>query len=1014
MAVVTNAYVSTSTELESTGSGFYNDVRNGSGAGVTTSATADNFPDVGQFRFGEYAIRESVQRHPCTAVPAGQRTVYASLDARWDLASTSPFTLEWRAHAHNAAYVPGGNLAAKQLLARLPIPAGDSGSYFPRQVVGSEALINAAQASSGLIDTIAVSAETTENRFPGEGAGTQYDRIRLYNSDARMINGTLTTHLLNYTRNAQVQLSDGTEVWLETTGTPTAPGIALRYRTRTGSPTTIATIQVGTTAAQFAMPVAAQALTLAVDPSDNLFVVGRQGSASNSLAVQAFAKGSGHTWVAKALLAVPLLAYDLGGINNVAATWHPMNSGTLAVAVGHNQGTESYNQLVLVALNCRVALGLVAGAVLGEQEPFITDSDGSVSGRQRGRINPTGSNLGIARLGDTTEGVIVTSVGDSTEAYRYSISSSGQISAVAARAALSFTGGARTPQDPNANVRVIPVSSGRFIVQAGTSWALYDSSVARLASGSLSGLAPVWYSARTNSLYHYGVDASRNLVRYGYDIGTGVSSTVTVAATVTPSGSTTLATSVASAALDDRYALVRIAYLAGDGTTHGLVYTADTTLNVAPNSPIQSGSPSTVNAAVANTLSWVFSDPNTADVQTAYQLQVSNASTGVSAYDTGKVSSVTGAHSIPGSTLSNGVGYQWRVRNWDVADAAGAWSPQQALATTSTGVVAIVDPANDYPPGLVSSTLTVEWSFSSGSGATQAEYRVAVVRTDTNTTVYDTGFVVGSGVTEHTITGLLSDVDQRIEVTVKDTNAQTSGVGTRLIRPVFSSPKPPAVTVSAGQVWVDVAVTNPANEPEESFPSAQRNDIYRRTAALGALPAGLYERVGSCGPNETFADYTAGSNVLYEYYALAIGDPGASASEPAPGLVYLNGVWLHDPANPAGTSRQFQYDGDSRRNLRIGRARTELRFVGRRHPVFDFGDEETHVLQVKVLIPSGEDTWAEQVRAAESLPVRGQVVHYRDVRGRALYAVVTDFDETDVAAGTEVAITLTRSEFQGV
>jgi hypothetical protein len=78
------------------------------------------------------------------------------------------------------------------------------------------------------------------------------------------------------------------------------------------------------------------------------------------------------------------------------------------------------------------------------------------------------------------------------------------------------------------------------------------------------------------------------------------------------------------------------------------------------------------NPSVSVTFSWTFSDPDSGDSQSAYQLQIGNSGFTTIYVDTGKVTSSAGAVTL---TVPSAPGvYYWRVMVWDSINVNGSWS----------------------------------------------------------------------------------------------------------------------------------------------------------------------------------------------------------------------------------------------------------------------------------------------------------------------------------------------------
>lgn len=222
----------------------------------------------------------------------------------------------------------------------------------------------------------------------------------------------------------------------------------------------------------------------------------------------------------------------------------------------------------------------------------------------------------------------------------------------------------------------------------------------------------------------------------------------------------------------------------------------------------------------------------------------------------------TQTHTLPANTLTNAASWQWRVRAWDAAGLLGAWSNYSTFSTASGGNVSITSPATDNPGGQITDDYTIAWSV---SGTTQAYYRVKVVRTSDSSTLSDTGFVASVATTAG-VSGLLSGVEYRVEVTVRNAGLVDSGTGTRLITPNYSSPDTPTVTLTAhdDDGYILVAVDNPAPTGDRPLPST--NQILRRVSGT----SDDYTVIGTCAVDGTYKDYAAASGITYQYVVRAV------------------------------------------------------------------------------------------------------------------------------------------------
>src|SRR5690606_5499802 len=167
----------------------------------------------------------------------------------------------------------------------------------------------------------------------------------------------------------------------------------------------------------------------------------------------------------------------------------------------------------------------------------------------------------------------------------------------------------------------------------------------------------------------------------------------------------------------------------------------------------------------------------------------------------------------------------------------------------------------DNPPDAVSAQYTVQWDTPDFA---QAQFRLRLIDTATEDTVFDTNWVVSTE-KEYTLTGLQDGVTYRVEDTARNNVDVESTPGTRLITREYAEPMTPVVhltAVPAGRC-VPVSMQNP--EPTGEGPEPAYNDIYR-------APAGSNEwvRIGAAGPNGEYRDYAVRSGQDYDYKAYAV------------------------------------------------------------------------------------------------------------------------------------------------
>lgn len=865
--------------------------------------------------------------------------------------------------------------------------------------------------------------------------------------DPALVVSSTPASTLHGVMGAQVQLSDGTWMVLESNGAAT-PTVLLRHVDTAGTATTKATIPTGETAGHLAVQPGhgAQQLALVVDSSDNLFVLGREGTTENNLAIKAYNKGSGYSWTPQTTVVAGFGSWD-NNLNNFAGAWHSVGGGTLVVFATRTS-SDGYHAVtgyegawhIIDATVARTATGTLlraTGTMVGQFTPAVSPYVWAAP------MNDTGSGMDVTAL-SSTKGALhswsrLGQIGDNqqTTKARYILNSSGTAFASVftdtPTSGSAATWGVKTGAS---KLRIIPVSADTTVTVSADSdsaWGLTVGALrntgsssswtllgrVRLSNESLSTMpsaatlaeSHAWdaaYVTGPNKIWVYYFDTAdgRRLMRTAVSMNTYTATReeVEVNATVGASGSTNLAVRVARGSGTPRRSLIAVANRTSGGTL-STIYIVDTP-NEAPTAPTLA-SRSNFDGNASASFDWSFNDPDIGDTQTSFQLDVNTAS-GVDEFDTGQTSGTTGSYTLAASTLASPGSWQWRVRTWDEAGASGAWSTYAAFSTGVGGTVTVTDPVADNPSNFIVNTYPVAWSL---AGATQADYRVEVYRTDTEALVYTSGWVTSADVT-HTVTGLLSDVEQRIEVTTRTALAVESQTGTRLVTPDFDSPDQPSITVTEvpDEGHTSIVVTNPS--PTGSKPSVTYAQILRR--ALTGLAAGDdWTVIGAVVEDGTWKDYTAASQITYEYLARAVSaDDTTTDSDTEQATLDLQGVWIHDPVDPAeadDSAYQFRYGSVSGKGLGHDTMGVGAYYAGRQYPVYDFGEHDAEELSAAIQIEHGP-TWIADVAAVGAFARAKTTLCVRDTRGRRVFGTVT-YSESDEQWGTSIQVTVTRVDY---
>jgi hypothetical protein len=779
----------------------------------------------------------------------------------------------------------GGTLTTGDWVAGLSVATG---AFFSR-IIHAEQWLNTKARGGGfplltrLSTTGAVRAVNVSNRFQAgtTPSGDEYNKLYSVDqsgtaNDPCLIYTTIRRSTLSWVSAASVQLPDGTNVFLESDGAAT-PAITLKYITAAGGTGTIGTLTVGGTALDISVP-SLQKIALVADSSSNIYVIGHKAGTNNDVYARAYKKTGTLTWAVQTALSDSLPAYSnsLGGPNNGVGAWHNTSgSGHIMYVGSHIAYTGHTGQAFYAVLNCT---SLLAGT-----GTLISDSGAdpvwlglATPADFIHYPNETGTLLDVFPIGSSLSGQVhmVDSDGGTT-AGRYTLSTSGVTSAGTNSATGLISDAISADKDANGKLRVHILSDGRYIDLNGCRL------VARQSAGTLLGFDDLdtstsgvptnfptaaaqkglstWDSVldlASNKVWVYYLDStdSRILRRTSFSLSTykGTGESIVVNSTVGATGTTNVSIRAPRGIVDERHVRVAVANVVTSGGALSTVY-VDDNFNLAPNAPALAGVP-TFDATTSQVFTWTFSDSNPHDTQTARELQIIRTSDSASMVATGKVTTTGNTYTLPASTLSNAVAYQWRVRTWDVTDAQGAFSAFTDFATSGGGSVTITVPATDSPGDQNTADYSITWSV---SGTTQASYRVKAIDTADSSTYYDSGFVTSVSTTA-VVPNLLSGHVYRIEVTVRNAGLVVSNPGTRLISPVYSAPEAPVVSGTAMDTFIRISVSNPA--PVGSEPDVIVNRLFRRPT--GTVP---WTFLGSIEPNGSYDDYDVGAGVSYDY-----------------------------------------------------------------------------------------------------------------------------------------------------
>jgi hypothetical protein len=860
-------------------------------------------------------------------------------------------------------------------------------------------------------------------------------KLRLY---------TIKKHMLNHVMGASLQLTDGTSVVFN--WRPDLARYELRYQKISEIASTAASIgNIGDSSLLFGDLPGLQTVTICRDDSNNIYVVGAQGSTvignAKYFILTGFKYLGNYDWEPAQAMNLGSLSDHDAKVNNVAMTWIPglgATGGLLAIASSRRHGKWAIRQQVLTTVNAGWVMGttgIVANELTATHDPTPQPA------ANLRPMNVTGTGMDILRCGQSGKVQIPTfypCYPNATEQFHGVLTSVIDTNGVATKPTIVSPSRLVLENDPNGKSRAVwmqsPVfdryanmTAGYLQVRNTIDNALYRAldfttfNITNFPSFETLQANSTWdiiWDASRNKFWIYYVDSQnpRMVRKVSYDPEANVldPSIQFTPSSLGPSGSRIVALRAPRGRIDNRCVLVDVAMLDGALQPLDLIVLRDLSMNHAPDAPTVDPVAS-FNATAQKEITWNFSDLDSGDLPIAQDVEVRRVDTGSTVFTSGKVAVflVEGSkyrYNIPANALNNDTGYQLRVRAYDAVDTTGVWSNWTSFSTSGTGGhVTITAPETDNEP-LNVSHITLSWSYTNDNPAiVQNGYRVRVYNNDTNVLEQDTGILTGIETTRE-ITGLASNVHHRVEVAVRGSDGQLSGSAVRLVFPDYSNPSIPTILGIASPGAVEIRITNPP--PIGENPVTVSNQISRKESDQ---PDSTYIIIGTAPVNGTFYDRTVASGTNYTYRARGVAGSGATGpwSDTVTVIATLRGMWLSIPGDTAFREVSFPYGGVGRSET-MDVSKTGMQYVGRRYPVYDIGEARAEALTVTTQIPglrenSGFNT---QLAAARRFGREGEIVLYRDGRGRKMYAILGGWTLTDTEQGSvDVAFTLTRVDY---
>jgi hypothetical protein len=308
----------------------------------------------------------------------------------------------------------------------------------------------------------------------------------------------------------------------------------------------------------------------------------------------------------------------------------------------------------------------------------------------------------------------------------------------------------------------------------------------------------------TNELLLWGsstYDASGNVYLFGTNYDEAAGSRDLVYRKWTRSGASLGAEVVIDAGVGSPYvsakrgysnSLAEFIYTDGTASPYSVTYDA-ITLNTAPNAPILTAPAdgATIDRNITQRFDWDFSDPDSGDSQSKYDLRY--RVTGTSTWTDVTGTTPNTYHDFAAGTFAAG-DYEWQVRTYDAAGAVGPYSASSFFtAADAPPEPTITDPVSG---ATISNIHTVQWSTPNQDAYQQRRVADNAGAADTSTVYADTGEVVSATARARTVEFETNNRYEHIQVRIKHNGLWSSWASIR-VHVSYTPPATPTLTFTA-------------------------------------------------------------------------------------------------------------------------------------------------------------------------------------------------------------------------
>jgi hypothetical protein len=273
-----------------------------------------------------------------------------------------------------------------------------------------------------------------------------------------------------------------------------------------------------------------------------------------------------------------------------------------------------------------------------------------------------------------------------------------------------------------------------------------------------------------------------------------------------------------------------------------------------------------VDFAFIQRLSWIYSNADPTDTQSAFDIQYRVV--GAGSWTTISASTPNNFYDLPAGTLTAN-NYEWQVRTYDAIGIVGPWCAS-SFFTAST---APADPAITTPTSgaTVSANVTFTWS-----APAQTDYQVRKVRDvggtpDTTTIYYDSGDVISSSIRSVILLMPTNNRYEHLQVRIKNAGSWSNWVSVRVLAS-YIQPSPGTLAIVVDDPNAAITITTTAAAVGGGEPTPIYIEIFIKEVGAAGYGDCYSPKIA---PTGVWIWHAPAHGIPYEIRSLTTGDNGA-------------------------------------------------------------------------------------------------------------------------------------------